>query len=169
MKRENNRGINQRYFHVRDISQTLDGRKCQTIQIPDPDVSFKDMYHYCTCKELVIGRAVLRRVHCNFNARDEIIRKEWVYGAKSEEQPRFADSPDCFFKPVLCNSNYWYLVDIILSVNDEDQEDLDAENHEVLHHFTSTVSESVDIGEIGAIATGGEDADDGYYLVNSTK
>ena len=48
--KENNRGINHRYFHVRDISQTLDGRKCQTIQIPDPDVSFKDMYHYYTCK-----------------------------------------------------------------------------------------------------------------------
>ena len=50
LKRENNRGINHRYFHVRDISQTLDGRKCQTIQIPDPDVSFKDMYRYYTCK-----------------------------------------------------------------------------------------------------------------------
>ena len=46
LKRENNRGINQRYFHVRDISHTLDGRKCQTIQIPDSDVSFKNMYHY---------------------------------------------------------------------------------------------------------------------------
>ena len=44
-KRENIRGINQKYFHVRDISLTLDGKKCQTIQIPDLDVSFKDMYH----------------------------------------------------------------------------------------------------------------------------
>ena len=46
LKRENERGIKQRYFHVRDISQTLDGRKCQNIYIPYPDVSFKDMYHY---------------------------------------------------------------------------------------------------------------------------
>ena len=73
-----------------------------------------------------------------------------------------------FFKPVLGNSNYWYLVDIILSVNAEDQEDVDEANHEVLHHLTSAVAESVEIGEIGAIATGGEDADDGYYLVEFT-
>ena len=46
LKRENNRVINQRYFHVRYISQTLDERKCQKIQISDPDVSFKYMYHY---------------------------------------------------------------------------------------------------------------------------
>ena len=79
------------------------------------------MYHYYTCKELGIGRAALRRVTCNYNACDEIIRKEWVHGAKSEKQPRFVDSPDCFSKPVLGNSNYWYLVDIILYVNAEDQ------------------------------------------------
>ena len=38
----------------------------------------------------------------------------------------------------------------------------------MLHHLTSAVSDSVEIGEIGAIATGGEDADDGYYLVGFT-
>ena len=58
-----------------------------------------------------------------------------------------------FFKPVLGNSNYWYLVDIILSVNAEYQEDVDEANHEVLHHLTSAVADSVEIGDIGAIAT----------------
>ena len=73
-----------------------------------------------------------------------------------------------FFKPVLGNSNNWYLVDIILSVNAEDQEDLYEANHEVIHHLTSAVAESVEIGEIGDIATRGEDAADGYYLAEFT-
>ena len=55
-----------------------------------------------------------------------------------------------------------------MSVNDEDQEDVDEANHELLRHLTSAFSDSVDIGEIGAIATGGEDATDGYYLVEFT-
>ena len=76
--------------------------------------------------------------------------------------------PDCFFKPVLGNSSYWYLVDIILSVNAEDQEDVDEANHEVLHHLTSAVADSVEIGKIVAIATGGKYDDDGYYLVEFT-
>ena len=38
----------------------------------------------------------------------------------------------------------------------------------MLHHLTSAISNSVDIGEIGAIAIGGEDADDWYYLVEFT-
>ena len=73
-----------------------------------------------------------------------------------------------FFKPVLGNSNYWYLVDIILSVNSEDQEDIYEANHEVLHHLTSAVADSVDIGDIGDIAIAVEDTDDGYYLVKFT-
>ena len=136
--------------------------------MPDPDVSFKEMYHYYTFKELSIGRAALRRVTCNCNACDEIIRKEWVHRAKEEEKPRFADSSDCFFKPVLGNSNNWYLVDIILSVNDEDQEDVDEANHEMLRHITSAVADSVEIGGVGSIDTGGEDDSDGYYLVEFT-
>ena len=50
LKRENSRGINQRCFRVSDVSQALDEQNCQTILIPDPDVSFEDMYHYYTCK-----------------------------------------------------------------------------------------------------------------------
>ena len=55
-----------------------------------------------------------------------------------------------------------------MSVNAEDQEAVDEANHEVLHHLISAITDSVDIGEIGAIAIGGEDADDGYYLVKFT-
>ena len=38
----------------------------------------------------------------------------------------------------------------------------------MLHHLTSAVADSVEIGEIGAITTGGEDAADGYYSVEFT-
>ena len=38
----------------------------------------------------------------------------------------------------------------------------------MLHNLTSAVADSVVIGEIGAIAIGGEDAEDGYYLVKFT-
>ena len=80
---------------------------------------------------------------------------KWRESRRATKVCRFARF---FFKPVLGNSNYWYLVDIIPYVNAEDQEDVDEANHEVLHHLTPAVADSV---EIGAIATGGEDADDG--------
>ena len=38
----------------------------------------------------------------------------------------------------------------------------------MIHHLTSATSDSVEIGEIGALATGVEDANDGYYLVEFT-
>ena len=67
----------------------------------------------------------------------------WIKSRRATKVCRFTIF---FFKPVLGNSNYWYLVDIILSVNAEDQEDVDEANYEVLHHITSAVSDSVEIG-----------------------
>ena len=66
-KREDNRKINSRSWHVRPTGEKLSGMKCSTIKISDPSVSFSDMYHYFTCPELGIGFAALRRFPCNWD------------------------------------------------------------------------------------------------------
>ena len=75
-KREANRGVNQRYWHVREIDEKLFQPRCVTIKIPEAGVTFKDMYHYYTCPELGLEKwtAALRRVPCNCPACDDTIR-----------------------------------------------------------------------------------------------
>ena len=84
-KRELDRGINQRHWHVREVSDKLNELKCVTIHIPHPNLSFKDMYHYYTCKELGLGKAALGPVPRNCNACDETIRLPWESGKIAAE------------------------------------------------------------------------------------
>ena len=111
-KREQNRGINRRYWHVRKVSEKLNELKCATIKIDHKNLSFKDMYHYYTCKELGIGKAALRQVPCSCNACDETIRLPWEAGRTAVDQPRFKRVTDCFFDSALGDSNQWFIVDI---------------------------------------------------------
>ena len=67
-KRDAKRGINQRYWSVRPLSEKLSAAKAKTIQIPKEGVSFKDMYcHYCSF-QLGRGVAALRRIPCHCQA-----------------------------------------------------------------------------------------------------
>jgi hypothetical protein len=167
-KRELNRGINQRHWHVRKVSDKLNELKCATIKIPRPNLSFKDTYHYYTNKELGVGKAALRQVPCNCNACDETIRLPWESGKIAADQPRFAMVGDCFLESVLGDSNIWFIVDIHQSEKG-DHEDMDEAHSEVLHHhITTAVAHSVVVGAIGAIATADDEAAYGYYLVEFT-
>ena len=105
MKRELNRGINHRHWHVRKVSDKLNELKSVTIRIPHPNLSLKDMYHYFTCKELGVRKAALRQVTCNCNACDETIRLPWESGKMAAEQPMFAMVGDYFHESVLGDSN----------------------------------------------------------------
>ena len=51
-KRERERGIKNRYWHLREEFEKLSEIRCSTIKIEEEGVSFKDMYHYYTCPEL---------------------------------------------------------------------------------------------------------------------
>ena len=166
-KRELNRGINERHWHVRKLSEKLNELKCATIKIPDPNLSFKDMYHHYTCKELGVGKAALRQYPCNCNACDEIIRLPWEPGKSAVEQPRFEMVVGCYFESVLEDSNKWFIVDVNLSEKG-DEEDAGEAHEEVLRHVTSAVAQSIVVGAIGAIATSDEAAKDGYYIVEFT-
>ena len=166
-KRELERGISERHWHVRPAKEKLRIFKCATIQIPNPNLSFCDMYHYYTCPEMGTGVAALRQVPCNCNACDEKIRLPWDDGVKdAKDQPRFATCDDCFLNSVLEDSNGWHIVELVLKKGDD--EDVDEAHQEVLHHVTSAVAQSVVVGEIGALATADVDAADGYYLFEFT-
>ena len=141
-KRKINRGINQRYWHVRDIDEKLFDVRCHPIEIPEDCVLFKDMYHYYTCSELGgedgKWKAALRRVPCNCQACDETIRKAWVHGKPANEQPRFKNPDDCILKPVLEDVNKWYIVN--LEISDKGvPEDVEIVREQVLTHITSSI------------------------------
>ena len=160
-KREDNRKINTRSWHVRPIDETLNGMKCSTIKIADPSVTFSDMYHYYTCWELGIGCAALRRFPCNCQACDEQIRISWVDGIDSKIQPRFKLANNCRFGSILGDSNKWHLVQIEES---DKATDVDATLFDILHHVTTAVASTINIGSVGAVCTSDGDAVFGYYL-----
>ena len=168
-KREANRGVNQRYWHVREIDEKLFQPRCVTIKIPEAGVTFKDMYHYYTCPELGLEKwtAALRRVPCNCPACDDTIRLPWVNGKPAKEQPRFKNPEDCSLKPVLGDSNKWYIVDIELSEKGV-PEDAELAYVEVLQHVTSTIFGAVEVGQVGAVACDDESSSNGYYLIKFT-
>ena len=131
----------------------------------DLSVSFSDMYHYFTCPELGIGFAALRRFPCNCEACDQMIRHLWVDGIESEKQPRFKLARDCCFDSILGDSNKWHLVKI--EVSDKAQ-DVDETLFDILHHVTTAVASSINIGAVGAVCTSDENVLYGYYLFQFT-
>ena len=152
---------------MRQASEKLFTHKCATIQIPNPNLSFKDMYHYYTCPDLGTSVAALRQVPCNCNACDEKIRLPWDSSVEEDkDQPRFGMVHDCYFNSILEDSNCWYIVNLVLKEGEED--DVDEAHQEVLHHVTTAIAQNVVVGEIGAVATVDEDALDGYYLFEFT-
>ena len=166
-KRERNRGIKDRYWHLREEFEKLSDFKCATVKIEEEGTTFKDLYHYYTCPEMGQGRACLRRVPCNCTACDEKIRLPWVHGLVPKEQPRFAPVTDCYLKSILEQKNNWHFVELVesKSVSEEEADEIHAD---VLHYVTTAVAENIVVGGIGAVSTRGNDADDGYYLVEFT-
>jgi len=165
-KRESERGISNRYWHVRKIEDKLNNVRCETIKNFSKTCTFMDMYHYYTCPELKIGFAALRRHPCNCTACDETIRTPWDNSKAAKDQGRFVTPEGCYFRTVFGDHNCWYIVEVKPGA-DTDEEDLTDIFKDVLHHVTSAVAASVELGNIGAIATDDESSD-GYYLVEFT-
>ena len=120
--------------------------------------SFKDMYHYYyTYPELGIGKAASMRQPCNcIVACGETIRKLWVPGRATEDQPRFLNLEDCFWRNACGKHNDRYYVDISPVGKDNDliAEDLDEAKHDILHHVIFALAKVlVEVGNIGAVAT----------------
>ena len=128
-KRESERGINKRYWHVRELEHPLSNVKCETIEDFSDTCVFSDMYHYYTCPELGVRKAAVRRLACNCTACDEMITKPWTHGIIPEQQERFKDPGNCKFKSLFGNENRWHIVDL-LEKNATDKEEVAASNEE---------------------------------------
>ena len=85
-KRESERVINKRYWHVRNITDKLSDVNCNTIKDFLDSCTFSDMYHYYTCPDLGPRKAALRRLACNYEACDEQITMTWAMGLDAEDQ-----------------------------------------------------------------------------------
>ena len=136
-KKQFKSGINQRHWNIRKLSEKLMEVKCARILIPDSNLSFQDIYHYNTCKDLGSGLAALKQIPCNCNACYETIRLPWNHGMPDEEQPRFAMAEDCFLKPILGDSNRWYIVQVDFS-DQCVEEDVDEAHSYFLHNVTTS-------------------------------
>ena len=62
---------------------------------------------------------------------------------------------------MLGDINKWYIVDLEISDKGVPTDAQEA-YRDVLHRMSSTVAESVEVDQIGAVATAGGDATDGY-------
>ena len=168
-KREKDRGINKRYWHLRAMEEKLSDARCHTIQIPEKGVNFSDMHHYYCCPQLGPGRAALRRVPCYCQACNSKLKLPWINGKDYYEQERFQFVDDCYFASILGDVNKWYIVDIKQSELKSTKDDFDEVHAVVLDHITSKIVADVKIGETGAI---GVDANElcplGYELVKFT-
>ena len=114
------------------------------------------MHHCCSCPELDIGKATLRRQPCNCAACDETIRKPWVWDIKEpEKQLRFANPEDCVWKDVHGRHNDWHVVETKPKGEREKKfkEDVAEVSHDTVHHVKVTIAgTSVEKGEIGAVS-----------------
>ena len=68
---------------------------------------------------------------------------------------------------MLGDANKWYIVDLELSDKGMPADSEEAYG-DLTHHMSSTIAESVEVGKIGSVATDGDDASDGYYLIKFT-
>ena len=168
-KRERERGINRRHWHVRDVKEKLSDVKCATIKNFSDSCTFSDMYHYYVCPQLGPGKAALRRFPCNCPACDEVITKPWTNAIKDPVlQPRFQNPDNCFFKPLFGDENKWHFVEL-KERSGTDEDEVDEEREVVLKHVTTSVARSIEVGKIGAFAFAQgkeeESEDEEYCLV----
>lgn len=164
-KRECEKKIHERWWHLRKLTSKLSGIHFGTNNIDDDKHTFSHMYHYYACYELSHGRAALRRVPCNCVECDRVIRQDWVAGKDDEDQPRFQTVQNCYFESILGDENRWHIVDIYPD-KQCDEDDLDEAIHDTLHHITAAVGEHIEVGNVGAVVT--DDNNHGYYLVEFT-
>ena len=98
-----------------------------------------------------------------------MITKPWVNGIQAENQERFADPQDCYFKPLLEDYNQWHFVELKVK-DDTDEEEVEEEREIILRHVTTSLAASVEIYNIGAFAfqkdkTSEKETEEEYYLV----
>ena len=149
-KRERERGINRRFWHVRELTEELSAFKCEPIPKWSESCRFSDIHHYYTCPELGFVQATLRRFPHNCLACDEVITQPWDHAIRDPvNQPRFKNPESCFFKPLFEDENEWRFVQLH-EKKGTSKEEVDEENQLVFRNKTITVSRSIQVGNIGA-------------------
>ena len=114
-------------------------------------------------------QAAMRRVVCNCEACDTTIRLPWVPGMPGQDQPRFENPAACVLRPVMGETNKWYIVDVVPSDQGSPEDAIEV-YQDVLIHIASAIAKDVKVGQVGAVATpkDKDQAPDGYYLMKFT-
>ena len=169
-KRKNARSLQSRFWTVRPLDAVLNQSKYKTITFDRIEgVTFSDMYHFYTCKELGVGMVALRRVPCYCVNCNKQIQLPWEDGVTAINQQRFKSIDDCFFASVVGNQNKWRIAKIEEKPPGQSViEDGDALRHGILRNITAAVALEVEEGNYGAVSTDDEDAPFGYYLLKFT-
>jgi hypothetical protein len=121
------------------------------------------------------GLAVCRRIPCLCEACLYQLNHPWDPSVKDpRNQPMFQNNPDCEFRSVMGNLNNWHFITVEPAtkknsrgerVPDEDPEQVQRLRQEALTSIAMKTSMEIKVDGFGAINADGEDAPDGFYLV----
>jgi hypothetical protein len=164
-KRFDNRLVTERHYHVLKAADVqFENLKMETLQFKNVKKGRHNglgtRYNIRTDPDLGVGFAAIRRIPCACNPCFDQLKKGWVPGTPSHEQPRYEQNNECDLWPVFKGHNDWEIVPIRPGehTGDEEMEDVYAT---VLESIADVMASEIEQGKIGAVST----VDDKYHLL----
>ena len=107
LKRERERKIKSRYWHVRGIDEELEPYRAKRVTFPArTNALFSEMYHYHCAPQFPLGTAAVRRIPCACSTCDALIKTKWDPDITDfKDQPRFQQNDNCYMEPIMKTNN----------------------------------------------------------------
>ena len=120
------------------------------------------IYNFRLDPDMSKGKIAIRIILCTCNGCLEQLYSMWKTGTIDKEQRRYKTSNRCKMKIIFNVLNYWQVVKLEISKNDDiDEDDL---AKEILHGIESRMSKKIMKGDYEAMRTKDPDTDR-YYTV----
>ena len=148
-KRERERAMKKRVYHVRDPNDNIHDNLKMTL---DQKGLISHMHHIHVDPNLGATKAAVRRIPCACFECTRMLRLPWDFSIESpEDQPRFKTPTSCKCAQVLEDWNKWTIVTCI-PTKDTDKDDVEGATEEVLVGIAERMGQEVEEGNVGAIA-----------------
>ena len=158
---------------VRKQDEQLNGSKFE------PPKKFTDegdgimlMCHIHASHEMGLDTIAFRRIPCHCKACRDQMDLEWVDSiVHVQDQPRFADVPDCKFRDFLFTRNKWYFAQLDQrSEGDKDfhefmDDDANLMREQMRHMVAEKMLLTIDVGKFGAVLCEDDDEEHGCHVV----
>jgi hypothetical protein len=167
-KRERAAKISGRHYYLQQTQDVrLGNLKMTAVGLPKGTHSgLLARYNIRTDPDLGVGRAALRRIPCSCLACRNQLSKPWKPNVDAIEQDRYRQEKECTLWNVFLGLNDWLIVDLRPTAG-TDMDEVQEACYDVIEGLCKQMSEEIQLGQIGAIATD-DTATLGYYLVQFT-